>query len=268
MMSAAIWWHALAGFAAGGAYIALCSNIASRGNSTLAGVLTGMPSTVLIALLVMALSVSPAAAVNETTSAPAALAFNGIFLGVFARTARFGWILALGAGLAVWFLLVAAWWVWAPRDLSTSLALGVAGFLLGMAMTRGIGSVETLPASPGTRGFALLARAMFGGAVIAATVLVYYLGGPFAGGLAAAFPATAAATLAIVAWTCGGAPAAAMVRHIIIANFLTITPYLLVVRATYDTVGVAAGTLLGLVLSAFIAWILYSVSRRCQRSAS
>jgi Na+-translocating ferredoxin:NAD+ oxidoreductase RnfA subunit len=56
-----------------------------------------------------------------------------------------------------------------------------------------------------------------------------------------------------------------MVRHIIIANFLIITPYILVVRATYGTVGVALGTVLGLALSAFIAWILYTVSRRCQR---
>ena len=214
----------------------------------------------------MALCVSPTAAVNETTSAPVALALNCLFLGIFARLSHLGWIAALAMGLVVWFLLAAAWWVSAPRDLTLSLWLLLAGFAVGLAMTRGIGSGEIHAASPTAGAFSMIVRAAFGGAVVAATVLVYHLGGPFAGGLAAAFPATATATLAIVACTSGPARAAAMVRHIIIANFLTITPYLLVVRTTYGTVGVAAGTVLGAALSALIAWILYTASLRCQRN--
>jgi len=231
-------------------------------------VLTGMPSTVLIALLVMALCVSPAAAANETTSAPVALALNCLFLGIFARLSRFGWVAALASGLAVWFLMAAAWWVSVPRDLPTSLLLLVAGFFAGLALTRGIRSGVMPAASPALDAFGMILRAVFGGAVVAATVLVYHLGGPFAGGLAAAFPAAAVSTLVIVSWISGPAPAAAMSRHITIANFFTITPYLLVVRATYSTIGVAAGTMLGAALSALIAWILYTVSIRCQKNLS
>ncbi|MBU3666298.1 MAG: hypothetical protein FGM15_10560 [Chthoniobacterales bacterium] len=225
-----------------------------------------MPSTAVISLLFMALTLSPDAAVQGATAAPAALGLNCVFLGVCGRLARAGWGVAMAAGLLAWALLAAAWWAFAPRDLASSLLTLAAGFGVGMTMTRSLsGDDARAPGQPGGRITA--ARALLGGAVVSATVLVSYWGGDFAGGLAAAFPAVAAATMAIVGWSSGPKTACAMLCPVVLANALTIAPYLLVVRATYGTIGVAPGTLLALAVSAFCAWGLYTVTRRCQRKA-
>lgn len=266
-MSEAILWHALAGFAGGGAFIGLCSAVAMRGNPVLAGVLTGMPSTALISLLVLALSVSPGAASEAATAAPAALGLNCVFFGLFGRFGRVGLVVGLAGGLMLWLVLATAWWTAAPRDLVSSLAMLAVGGAAGLFMVRGLSGGSVGP-RPLLGGLAMTARAVFGGLMVAATVLVSYWGGSFAGGLAAAFPAAAVATLAIVGWTSGLATANAMLRHIILANVLTIAPYVLVVRSAYGTIGVWAGTLLGLAVSTVAAWGLYTVSHRCQRKAS
>ena len=265
-MSALIWWHVVTGFVAGAAWIAACSTLASRGNAMLAGLIAGMPSTAVVSLLFMAMTLSPDAAVLGATAAPAALGLNCVFLGVCGRLARAGWGVAMAAGLLAWALLAAAWWMFAPRDLASSLTTLAAGFAVGMIMTRNLSGDDTT-APRRTDGRITLMRALLGGAVVGVTVLVSYWGGDFAGGLAAAFPAVAAATLAIVGWFSGPKKASAMLRHIMLANALTLAPYLLVVRATYGTIGVAAGTLLALAVSVFCAWGLYTVSRRCQRRA-
>src|SRR5215813_9803262 len=92
--------HILSSLMIGGAFIACCSLATEFFGAEVRGIVAGLPSTVVVTLLFVALTDSPGQAVAETTFIPAALGLNCLFLGIYGLSARCGAALALTAALA------------------------------------------------------------------------------------------------------------------------------------------------------------------------
>jgi uncharacterized membrane protein (GlpM family) len=259
--------HLLLSFLLGGAFIAFCSLAAEWFGTEIGGLIAGLPSTVVVTLLMVALTESPDRAVAETTIIPVVLGLNCLFLAAYALGAGRGAAAALSAALGVWLALafLAVWW--APPDLASSLLLLLLGFALGsLVLNRrahqvGAGNPVRL------RALQVLARACFGGAVITLGVWLSRTGGPFLGGVASVFPAAGVSTLAIVSFSRGAYFCLGLLRPMMVSGSVTILAYALVVRYTYLRIGVAAGTALALLTAAGCGAVLYEWRKRGGRPA-
>jgi len=250
--------HLAVSLVIGGAFIACCSLAAEFFGPEVGGIIAGLPSTAVITLLVVALTDSPDRAVAETTFIPVILGLNCLYLVIYALTASWGATLALTAALATWLALAVVAVVYAPRHLPTSLVLlgvafGVSYALLNVTVRRG-----TVAGSPVRLGpLQVLARAAFGGAVIALGVWLSHTGGPFVGGVAAVFPAAGVSTLMIVSWSRGVQFSLGLLQPMMVSGSITILVYALVVRYAYLSLGVIGGTVAASAASGGSAYLLY-----------
>lgn len=92
-------------FFCGGAYIAFASWIFERFGSKIGGVVTGLPSTLLISFIFLAWTQSPQAAISSLPIVPAAIAANAPFLAAFILLYRFWKKWAVIGSFTIWFLL-------------------------------------------------------------------------------------------------------------------------------------------------------------------
>lgn len=130
---------------------------------------------------------------------------------------------------------------------------GVGYVLLNVTVKQGT-AAGTLP-RPGL--LPVLARAAFGGAVIALGVWLSRAAGPFVGGVAAVFPAAGVSTLVIVSWSHGIRFSLGLLQPMMVSGSITILVYALVVRYSYLSIGAVGGTVAAMVVSGGSAYVLY-----------
>jgi hypothetical protein len=250
--------HLLSSLVIGGAFIAACSLAAEVFGPHIGGIVAGLPSTVVITLFFVAWTESPARAVQETTFIPFALGLNCLLLGVYGLVARWGAVVALIVALATWVALATCAVLWAPDQLAASLVALAVCFAVGSWMLSLAGTPGTVSGNAVQPGLvAILARASFGGAVIALGVCLSQLAGPLVGGVAAVFPATGVSTLVIVSWSRGSRFSLGLLRPMMVSGSVTILVYTLVVRYSYPSLGIIGGTVAALFLSAVSAYAIY-----------
>ena len=248
--------HLALAFVVGGAFVALCALAAERLGARIGGIVAGLPSTAAITLAAVALTDSPQEAVRETTFIPVVLGLNALLFASYGRLARFGALPALAGALVTWLCLATLAIAFDRRDLATSLLLEALGVAAGYAALRGIAAAPSGGAVPHSGIVRTLARAAIGGSVIALGVWLTHVGGPFVGGMAAAFPAAGVSALAIVAHARGVAFATGLLVPMMTSGAVSILAYALAVRYTYVPLGVAAGTAIALVIACGAAALL------------
>lgn len=247
--------HAAVGFLAGGVFIAACSVVAEYFGPKVGGVVSGLPSTVAIALLVEALTVSPSEAVHVASRVPDGLALNCLLLGTFARMVSQGAVVAFTSAVGVWF--VAALLLVSHGHFPFGMGIGFLACALGAGWGiaghfQGAGTTSR----PKMNAVALAYRVGAGGTVVATSILVAQMGGALAGGLAASFPAASVTTLAIVSRSMGARFAGRMARPMMLSGALSILAFVAVVRLTFIPLGPWAGSILGFAAAATVAWAL------------
>lgn len=265
-MQEGLFLHVAASFAVGGAFIAGCSLAAERFGTEVGGIIAGLPSTIAITLLFVALTDSPGQAVEETTFTPAALGLNCLFFAAYALGAARGRVAALAAALVTWLVLAVGAVLLVPRRLPAAVALLAIGLALALWLLRLTvppGEGEGTPVGPGLP--QVLARALFGGVVIALGVWLSRTGGAVVGGVAAVFPAAGVSTLAIVSWSRGPRFSVGLLQPMMVSGALSIMVYAMVVRYAYPSLGVGAGTVAALIASGGSAYVLYRWRRRGRR---
>jgi uncharacterized membrane protein (GlpM family) len=259
--------HILSSLVIGGAFVAGCSLATELFGTEIGGIVAGLPSTVVITLLFVALTDSPSRAVKETTFIPVVLGLNCLCLVIYARSVFRGAVVALAAALATWLALAVVAVLYAPRYLPTSLLLLGVCFGVAYALLNATVQKEAALGSPPRLGFLpVLARGAFGGAVIALGVWLSHTGGPFVGGVAAVFPAAGVSTLMIVSWSRGIRFTLGLLQPMMVSGSITILAYALVVRYAYPTAGVIEGTLAAILASGGSACLLYRWRQRNERA--
>src|SRR5512136_435410 len=101
-MDASFWLKLTLSFIVGSLWVTLTTLSAERFGSKIGGVIGGLPSTVVIALLFIGITQSSQVAAQSTTVMPLAQGLNGLFVLAFMLFIRRGLVPAILIALALW----------------------------------------------------------------------------------------------------------------------------------------------------------------------
>jgi hypothetical protein len=258
MMDPAFWLKLFLGFLVGSLWITITTISAERYGSKVGGLIGGLPSTVVIALLFIGLTQSPEIAAEATTVMPLAQGLNGLFVLSFMLLIPRGLWLSLVCSLLLWFLQssllylldIQRFWV----SILGWLILLVFCYLASEKWMKVPSQAKYIISYPPTQ---LVWRALFGGGVIALAIFMGKLGGPLLGGIFGSFPAMFLSTLVITYLAAGPGFSRSVGKSLLISGLINVPLYEIMVRFLYPNVGLALGTTLALLFSLGTGYITF-----------
>lgn len=205
-------WQVVLSFFVGGLYIGALLWISEHFGSRLGGIISGIPSTVLVSLIFIAIISGDGAAQQAALVIPAMIAVALIFVYVFTRLFQRRIAAALLIAVLIW--LMCAWLIVALHihGILLSAAIGVIGIGLFHQLFRDYPENIKVAIKP-TRVTNLL-RMFIAGSVIALAVVMAKLSGPTWGGVFAGFPATFASMLYMLRYAHGAPFACSVARQL------------------------------------------------------
>lgn len=246
-------------FLIGGAWVTVATHLADRYGTKIGGIITGLPSTALIALFFIGWTQSPVIAVDATTIIPAIGAVNALFLVVYISLVRTNFFLALGSSFLVWsglslFLVLINF-----SDFLLSIIIYViVVFLSFFLIEKGI-KVKSEPGGKLKSTLqTLFFRGLFCGTIIFLAVILGKIGGPLLGGMFAMFPAMFTGTLLITYISHGSLFSSAMMK-VALLSASSVVLYAILVRYSYIPFGLFLGTLVSIFISFSYAFIIHAV---------
>jgi hypothetical protein len=257
-MDASFWVKLLLGFIIGSLWITLTTVSAERFGSKIGGLMGGLPSTVVIALLFIGITQSPLAAAQATTVMPLAQGLNGLFVLAFMHFIPRGLLAGLMGALLFWVLQstllylanIGQFWISILGWLFLLVFCYLAAEKWMKIPSHAILTVSYAPAQ-------LLWRAIFGGGIIAAAIFMGKIGGPLLGGIFSSFPAMFLSTLVITYKSSGAAFSRSVGKSLLISGLVNVPIYEIMVRWLYPSVGLSLGTILALFFSLGTGYLTY-----------
>ncbi len=252
----------LLAFGVGGLIVTSATVAAEKGGSKIGGLIAGLPTMVAISLFFIGLLQSPRAAAEATSVIPLTMGFNGVFLVVYAALAvRGAWFGLAGAFLA-WVVLSALVLLLDIQSFPFSMLifgvlLAFCFFLLERKLSLRSGGQVKIRYTPSQ----IVARAVLSGSVVGLAVFLTKLGGPIWGGLFAPFPAVYLSTLIVTARSTGVQSSRQITKSLLVSGMINVVVYAAAVRFFYPSLGLAAGTMLALSISAVSAYAIYVFMR-------
>lgn len=258
-------WKVLVSFVVAGVWIGGATLIAERLGSRKGGLLSNLPSTVLIALVFVALVKDPDFAARATEAVPMGMLIDTLFLLVLILVLKSGLVRSVFISLFSWFVM--AFLVQRLHisgiiiNIMLYFLVAVSSFLL-LELWFDIPPRET-----SIKNFtlnAILLRALFAGSVVAGTIVVSRFAGSYWVGLFSTFPAVMLSTMVILAIT-QGPDFARATGKIMILSSTNIIVYALGVSITYPSLGVLWGTVLAFLGSFLWVLLLFPLINRISR---
>jgi hypothetical protein len=231
-------------------WITLTTISAERFGSKVGGLIGGMPSTVVIALLFIGLTQSPQIAAQATTVMPLAQGLNGLFVLTFMLLSSYGLWASLVSSLFLWFfqssllylLDIQSFWI----SLLGWLILLVFCYLAVEKLMKVSSHGRLIISYPPSQ---LVWRALFGGGIIAFAIFMGKIGGPLLGGIFSSFPAMFLSTLVITYKASGPSFSRSVGKSLLISGLINVPLYEIMVRFLYPLIGLGLGTALALLFS-------------------
>ena len=221
-------WRLVLSFVVGGAWVAAATAVAERRGTRLGGFIGGLPSTLAVALLFVALTGGREAAAAAAAVGPLAFGVNALFVLVFVVLSRFGFYLGMGIALAVWagmqtsIVLVGG----VPPWVSLGGWAGCFGLCYwGFERVLNIGSRPAGGPKAGVLG--LLLRAVASGVLVVAAVAASRCWGAVAGGVLASLPVIFVSSLYIAYRAVGLEFAQALARSIVFSAVINCSAFAL-----------------------------------------
>jgi len=226
------------------------------------GLIGGLPSTAVAALLFIGLTQTPGVASEATTIMPFAQGLNGIFIITYLLLVRRGLVQGLLGALLAWFFLASILLAAGIRYFWVS----VAGWMLlvlscYLVVERWMKILSQGKVSIRYTCSHLTFRALFGGAVIAFAVFMGKLGGPIYGGIFATFPAMFLSTLVVTYRTGGAEFSRAVAKALMMSGIINVAFYAMAVRYLYAWLGLVYGTAIALLFSCGTGYLTYLFMR-------
>lgn len=257
-MDPTFWLKLSLGFLVGSLWITLTTLSAERFGSKVGGLIGGLPSTVVIALLFIGITQSPEIAAQTTTVMPLAQGLNGLFIITFIYFIQRGLWVALFSSLLLWFfqstllylLDIQYFWV----SLLGCLILLVFCYLASEKWMKIPSQSKLVVSYPPSQ---LVLRALFGGAVIAFAIYMGKFGGPLLGGIFSSFPAMFLSTLVITFISAGPGFSRSVGKSLLVSGLVNVPFYEIMVRYLYPAIGLGFGTLLALLFSMLTGYLTF-----------
>jgi len=236
-------------FIVGGLWVLAATILADKLGPKIGGLVSGLPSTVVLGLFFLAWSQDLGAAVQATTVIPLVAGINSLFLTVYVFFVRKNFKLAVLSSLIVWFVSAYALVRTRFDNYSVSLLGFCFLFLLSFFLMEKVFKIASVKGKIVRYTlWLILVRALTGGLAVSLAVFLGKIGGPLWGGIFSTFPAMFISTM-LVTYSAQGALFSAGVMKNSMLSALSVAVYAVVVRWTYLPLGLWAGTILSLFAS-------------------
>ena len=262
-MSAVFIWNVLLAFLVGGAWVAASTLAADRFGSRVGGFIAALPSTVVVALFFIGWGQGLDAAVRAAGIVPLSFANTGLFLLWFTLLAKRRFGRPLAAALFLWFVFATAIVFFRPAHLAPSVAIYLLTAAASWLVFRRLDFSGGAGQAHRHHSAAVVAiRALFGGVLVAASVVLSKVAGPLFGGISAAFPAVFLSSLFFGYREHGLSFAKAMAVAMWRIGIVAIPAFALAAWALYRPWGLAGGTLGAIGVSAILALVDLELQHR------
>ncbi len=253
----------------GGSWVGGTTYAAKRLGSGTAGLIGGLPSISAVSYLFIGLNQSADHAARAAYAFPVGLSITFVYLLVYVLFADRGFWVAFSAALLSWVILATLGATVNIASLVSPSLIVIPVFLIALYMLRfrlDLPYIQGVPVKQTRTEF--FRRAILGGSVVGMAVTLSQLGGPLLGGVAAAFPGIFSTTIYSTyesepVRSEGVRISRALTKPLMLSAMIVSYPYSLIVSWSYDTFGLAMGTIVafaGALLFAFLAYLL--ISRR------
>lgn len=247
-------------FIVGFIWITLSSIFAEKLGAKLGGVIAGLPATMVVALFFIGLTQGGIVASHVTTVIPLVVSINALFVVAFISfSKRFSLIVALSLAIIFWFcvmLLISLFPITSfLLILSVSCVIILTSYSLLEKRMRilAVGSKKTIYSFS-----QILIRGGIGGTIIVFSVLMSKISNPTIAGIFASFPALTISMIIIIHQTQTKAFLHSLLKNFIISSTVNVVGFVICIRYLFPVIGIYMGTVVALVASAFIAYLMYN----------
>ncbi|MFQ3620197.1 MAG: DUF3147 family protein [Spirochaetales bacterium] len=248
-------------FLIAGIWISFATLAGEKFGSRIGGLITNLPSNIVVSLFFIALTKGPSFAGQTAASVPVGMTVSIIFVVVFSALLPLGMGTTIPGSLLTWFILayIASTLSISPLGaLLTYLGASIGAFFC-MEYVLNIRSVPKRSVSFSVKN--QLLRALFAGSVVAGAVLIAQVSPPNITGIAASFPAVMLSTLTILYLTQGKNFSLATAKILVLSSS-NIIVYVYSVAFLYPSLGLGWGTLLSFLAAVGWSAIFYPISKK------
>ncbi|MDE1810761.1 MAG: DUF3147 family protein [Candidatus Micrarchaeota archaeon] len=252
-----LWLNVLLAFIVGAFWIAMASTAADRFGSKLGGLIGGMPSMIMIALVFIGLSQGITPALETAYAFPIAYGATVLFLLAYAVICRRNQLAAMGAAFAIWIAISTVAIAFRIDDPVYGITFYLITYLfcyIAMVKVLKIPSLGKATFKSTTR--QRIVRSILGGAVIAFVVFVSRVAGPVYGGIFGGFPIVFSSLL-IISYKTGGAKFSRAIAKSLALTGISTTIYIVAIIYLYPAYGVVAGTISGYLITILCGALIY-----------
>ena len=238
-----------------GLWISTATILAQKLGSKLGGLITNLPSTILVSVLFIALTQGVGFAADSIICPPR-MTIDTLFLLIFIATVKHGVIKATALSLLSWFILAVGASYLPALNISMAIILFAIVVIVSFTITEFFMSIPSLPKEPVKPTIQVVfTRAIFAGSVVGAAVIVGQSGNTFWTGVTSTFPAVMLSSMVILTVTAGKAFARATGKVMLVSS-TNIVVYGFAVSWLYPKIGVVWGTTIAFGLSALWIYLL------------
>lgn len=251
----------IASFFIAGIWIACATLLAERLGSKMGGLLTNLPSNILISLLFIALVNGIQYVVNTVPAIPLGMTIDTMFLFLFVICLKYGLALSTIISLFSWFILAYAATLVRPENLFVNMIIYCIVTIVAFVVLDRFFEIKSV-ASNGKHytGTQMLIRAFFAGSVVVAVIVISKLVNPYIVGIFSTFPAVLLSTMVILTINQNEEFARATGKVMVLSSS-NIVVYGLALYVSYPRFGLVWGTIVSF-LAAFIwVWLLHPIIR-------
>jgi hypothetical protein len=245
-------------FIVGSLWITLATVAAEKYGSKIGGIITGLPSTILVSLFFIGWTQSTQAAVEATTLVPIIGGIICLFLITY---------LYLAPKINFWFSLIVATGIWFIFALGTyftsfrSFWQSIVAYLFLLLVTYLIAEkklkIKSIQSKKVRYTFSvLLFRGLLAGGIITLSVFLAKISGPVLGGVFAMFPAAFISTILVIYFQ-HGKEFSFPIMKVAILSGISVVSFGLFVRYTFLPLGLWWGTLISLILAWIVGYLVH-----------
>lgn len=245
-------------------WVSLATVATERLGTKTGGVITTLPSTLVVALLFMGIEGGNDLAASAAAVVPAEMGVNAVFLAVFIIVSGYGLWRALACAFGAWFSLSFLIFILDLENLVLSIVIF---FVLMLVSSLWLRRRHGFTAKKGRvihytpREIAF--RGLFAGVMIAFSVLLASLSGPVLGGIFSVFPAIFTSTMVILYLRQGREFTGAAGRTMILGS-VNVVFYAGAVYYSFPSYGPVMGTIISLVTSHIWAFAVFLLVKKYQ----
>jgi len=245
-------------FIVGATWITGATMIAEKFGSKIGGVVSGIPSTAVLALFFIGWTQTPQIAALSTGIMPVIMGLNALFIAIYILLSEHKLRISLSIALVMWFLLTFIFVVLQLNNFFVSLLIFALLYITTFIIVEKMMQVK----SEGKKRMEytlkhISIRAVSSGLIVASAVIMSKVGGPVIGGVFAAFPAIMLGTLIITHVTHGRNFSIAVMKVLMVSGSLNVTIYAVAVKYLYPIFGLITGTLFSFSISLITSYITY-----------